>query len=56
MLIVGYGEVKIYGPKSAVHCDIKHRAYMELEKVLRPYRVNRPVSNWNSGRKQRLSR
>lgn len=45
------GEVKIYGPTSAVHCDIKHSAYKEFEKLLRPYRVNRPKSRRNSGRK-----
>ena len=36
-------EVKLYGPKSELHCDLTPQAAEQLKQLLQPYRKNRPV-------------
>jgi hypothetical protein len=38
------GEVKVFGPRSEVHCDLDLKAEQRLEEWLRPYRKNRPAA------------
>src|SRR5262249_3316064 len=42
LICFGCHEVKCYGPKVDLYCDINSEAYKEFEKVLKPYRKNRP--------------
>ena len=42
LVCFGCHEVKCYGPKVDLYCDINNDAYKEFEKVLKPYRKNRP--------------
>ena len=37
------GEVKMYGPKSELHCDLSPEAAQKLRQLLSRYRKNRPV-------------
>lgn len=37
------GEVKLYGPKSQLHCDLSQDAVQKLRQLLSRYRKNRPV-------------
>lgn len=37
------GEVKMYGPKSKLHCDLSQEAAQKLRQLLSRYRKNRPV-------------
>lgn len=37
------GEVKLYGPKSQLHCDLSPEAAEKLRQLLNRYRKNRPV-------------
>ena len=37
------GEVKMYGPKSELHCDLSPEAAQKLRQLLGRYRKNRPV-------------
>lgn len=37
------GEVKMYGPKSELHCDLSQEAAQKLRQLLIRYRKNRPV-------------
>jgi len=36
-------EVKLYGPKSELHCDLTPQAAEQLKQLLQPYRKNRPA-------------
>jgi hypothetical protein len=38
----GCQEVKIFGPKSEVHCDMRPDTNKQLQATLKPYRKNRP--------------
>lgn len=38
----GCSEVKVYGPKDQLYCDIQRRAYEQLSQLLQKYRKNRP--------------
>ena len=40
----GCYEIKIFGPKSEVYCDMADAGLHGLEKVLKGYRKNRPAS------------
>lgn len=42
LICFGCGEVKVYGPDRALHCDIRREVKADLEKLLKPYRKNRP--------------
>lgn len=35
-------EVKLYGPKNELHCDLTPQAAEQLKQLLQPYRKNRP--------------
>jgi hypothetical protein len=39
----GCHEVKVYGPKSELYCDITNAGYLKFEAALKPYRQQRPV-------------
>lgn len=36
------GEVKMFGPKSELHCDLSMQAHQRLRDLLHPYEKNRP--------------
>ena len=36
------GEVKLFGPKSELYCDLSMEAQKSLTHMLRPYQKNRP--------------
>lgn len=38
----GCHEVKCFGPKIELYCDVRGEAYKEFERILKPYRKNRP--------------
>jgi hypothetical protein len=42
LVCFGCHEVKFYGPKAGVYCDVRDRALGEMKKVLLSYRKNRP--------------
>ncbi len=37
------GEVKLYGPKAKLHCDLSQDAIQKLRQLLSRYRKNRPI-------------
>lgn len=39
------GEVKLFGPKSELHCDISPEAIQKLRELLSPARKNRPTES-----------
>lgn len=41
-------EVKMYGPKSQLHCDLTPEAAQKLKQILGPYRKNRPMEEPSS--------
>ena len=43
VIALEYGEVRIYGPKSELHCDLSQASAEKLRQLLRPYRKNCPV-------------
>jgi hypothetical protein len=43
LICFGCHEVKFYGPKTSVHCDVSNRALDELQTILKPYQKNRPA-------------
>jgi hypothetical protein len=45
IIALDYGEVKIYGPKSELHCDLSQEAAQKLRQILRRYRQNCPVES-----------
>jgi hypothetical protein len=42
LVCFGCCEVRCYGRKADLYCDIQKEAYREFEKILKPYRKNRP--------------
>ena len=42
LVCLGCCEVKVYGPKAGLYCDICGKSKEAFEKVLKPYRKNRP--------------
>jgi hypothetical protein len=42
------GEVKMFGPKGELHCDLSPEAQQRLGPLLRPYQKNRPSSKSTS--------
>src|SRR5262249_38836674 len=42
LVCFGCNEVKCYGPKSDLHCDVKKEAMEQFAKILKTYRKNRP--------------
>ncbi len=42
LICFGCHEVKVYGPKHSLRCDIQRDAYVLLEKLLKKHRKNRP--------------
>ena len=42
LVCLGCCEVKVYGPKARLYCDICSQSKEAFEKVLKPYRKNRP--------------
>ncbi len=48
VIALEYGEVKIYGPKSKLHCDLSPEAAQKLRQLLKPYRKNCPIETPSS--------
>lgn len=42
------GEVRLYGSKSELHCDLSHETAQKLRQLLSRYRKNRPVETPSS--------
>ena len=42
----GCQEMKAFGPKAELHCDISDEGHEQLLKILKPYRESRPVPRW----------
>jgi hypothetical protein len=42
LVCFGCQEVKLYGPKADLYCDVSQPAYAKLGELLRPYRKQRP--------------
>lgn len=48
IIALDYGEVKIYGPKGELHCDLSQEAAQKLRQVFSRYRKNCPVESTGS--------
>jgi hypothetical protein len=42
LICFGCHEVKLHGPKTSVYCDVEDKALAGLQRLLKPYRKNRP--------------
>jgi hypothetical protein len=42
LVCFGCHEVKVFGPKKELYCDIVKKAYDTYKEVLQPYRKHRP--------------
>jgi hypothetical protein len=45
LVCFGCHEVKVFGPKAGLYCDIRNQAYDKFKEVLQPYRKQRPEPN-----------
>jgi hypothetical protein len=48
LICFGCGEAKVYGPGGGLYCDITAGAFEQIKTVLRPYRKNRPVTQYTA--------
>jgi hypothetical protein len=42
LICFGCYEIKVFGPRNSLYCDIASDAYKKFERILKPYRKNRP--------------
>lgn len=52
LVCFGCHEVKVYGPKSSLRCDIKDAAYKKFETILKAYRQQRPMPKTPASEKE----